>query len=74
MSLLFRKDIQHEGEKLSSNAEKEILTFNVWSIDQTVKQIVRIRFENDSRVILISANKIRDNPTQDNLLCKFINR
>jgi hypothetical protein len=72
MSLLFRKDIEHEGEELAENAEKEILTFNVWAIDPKVKQIVRIKFENDTRTILIAANRIRDHPLTNNLICKFL--
>lgn len=72
MSLLFRKDIEHEGEELSPNAEKEILTFNVWAIDPEIKQIVRVKFENDRRTILIAANRIRDHPVDNNLLCKFL--
>lgn len=70
MSLLFRKDIEHEGEELSPNAEKEILTFNVWAIDPEVKQIVRIIFENEKRTILIAANRIRDHPVNNNLLAR----
>lgn len=72
MSLLFRKDIEHEGEELAPNTVKEILTFNVWAIDPEIKQIVRVHFENDRRTILIAANRIRDHPVNNNLLSSFL--
>ena len=55
--LLFRKDINHEGLVVKSG-EKEILTFNVWGVNNDVDGILMVRFENDDRKYLISINDI----------------
>lgn len=70
MSLLFRKDIQHEGEVLNEGEYKEILTFNVWSIEPDIKQILLVNFDNDERIMTIPVNRIFEN--KDNMLKYFL--
>jgi hypothetical protein len=60
-ALLFRKDIQHEGEVLHSGT-KEILTFNVWAIHPDIEQVIVVSFENDTRTCNIDGNKINAFP------------
>src|SRR5581483_3773295 len=66
--LLFRKDIPHEGEV--TDGSKEIITFNVWSIASDIKQILSVRFKDDTRRYCISFDTIRSFP--DTMLARFI--
>lgn len=74
MCLLFRKDIQHEGELLKAGI-KEILTFNVWKINPEVSQILQVSFPEDgtlvNKIINIDVNAILNHPSGD-LLKKFL--
>jgi len=69
--LLFRKDINHEGSCLESGT-KEIVSFNVWLIKEDVSQIMCIRFIDDERHVLLSADEIL-NHYPHSLLGVFLN-
>lgn len=71
MSLLFRKDIPHEGEVLQEGDEKEIVTFNVWAINSEITKILKVKFRNDKRFILLNVDNIRNYPTKT-LLLQFL--
>jgi len=68
--LLFRKDIPHEGSVIISG-HKEIITFNVWSIENDVKDIDIVSFENDNRKYILDTEKILSYPS-DNILKAFV--
>ena len=68
--LLFRKDINHEGAVLESG-QKEILTFNVWSMLEPIDEILMINFQNDDRKYLIPTNKIRLNHSNQKTLLEI---
>jgi hypothetical protein len=64
--LLFRKDIPHEGAQLLSGM-KEIITFNVWLINNDAENVMIIDFENDNRKYFLSINDIMRH-SSDNIL------
>lgn len=60
--LLFRKDIPHEGEILIAGT-KEILTYNVWCINNlNIQRVLRVSFKNDLRQIYLDLNRVLDFP------------
>jgi hypothetical protein len=55
--VIFRKDICHEGEVLTSG-HKEILTANLLCIDISSKKMIVVTFPNDKRKYIINYNNI----------------
>ena len=68
--LLFRKDIPHEGALVEKDT-KEILTFNVWCINNQDSQIIVINFIQDDRKYYLSRNSIINYPS-DNIFKRFL--
>jgi hypothetical protein len=64
--LLFRKDINHEGEKLKFGF-KEIITCNLYGLPKSCDKIVVVHFVNNNKKYCISLNKIKSVP------CKITN-
>lgn len=68
--LLFRKDIAHEGAVVSEG-QKEIITFNVWSIEDDVDGVIIVNFPNDTRRRVLSQKNVRSHPN-NNILKIFL--
>lgn len=60
-SLLFRKDITHEGAVLTSGM-KEILTLNILAISKKADHTVVISFSDSKKIHLISFNQLKQFP------------
>ena len=67
--MIFRKDIKHEGEMISSGS-KEILTFNLLGLPKTSVTLIVIQFNNEERRYYISKDKI--DSCGDNLFTSFL--
>ena len=68
--LLFRKDIPHEGAVVTSG-QKEIITYNVWAIQNETNGIVMVDFHNDTRKCILSQKTILSHPN-NNIIKSFL--
>jgi hypothetical protein len=56
-SVIFRKDIKHEGSEIISG-NKDILTINLLACKKSYGKYIVIRFENDERYYILSINDV----------------